>query len=234
MQGTFRRRVRALGSCSSAPGLPRKAPLCYFARPVRPIRLTVRTRPSQGRNTGSIPVWATSHVAVACSGSGSVAAREVSRGNRGRRRAPRERDRSGRPGARSRPVCRAACQCAAGRPQGTATRLKPSQGRNTGSIPVWATKHVALARMGSGFAIGARLAKTRLDRAPDPMLTRAPAARGSSLDYLGRLLAPRIYCDQVARFRRGSAEAESWWASDGGDFESADRYVATGAVVSGF
>src|SRR5204863_9292571 len=27
--------------------------------PRRPIRLTVRTRPSQGRNTGSIPVWAT-------------------------------------------------------------------------------------------------------------------------------------------------------------------------------
>jgi hypothetical protein len=31
---------------------------------------------------------------------------------------------------------------------------------------------------------------------------------------------------------RGSAWAESWWDSVGGNFESADRYVATGQIVS--
>ena len=37
-------------------------PCANFPAPVWPIRLTVRTRPSQGRNTGSIPVGATSSI----------------------------------------------------------------------------------------------------------------------------------------------------------------------------
>src|SRR6266508_6310393 len=51
MQGSGRCNCRVLRAAE---------PLCYFSALVRPIRLTVRTRPSQGRNTGSIPVWATS------------------------------------------------------------------------------------------------------------------------------------------------------------------------------
>ncbi len=53
----------------------------------------------------------------------AFAARVVSRSNRGRRRAPRERERSEGPGARSRPFGRAAGRCAKG--------ADPSQARAT-------------------------------------------------------------------------------------------------------